>query len=444
MKVDQRGFSNQPSEFLSGTEAARLLGVKRKTLYAYASRGLLRSEPGGHGGKARVYRRSDMERLRARSDARAGHGAVAASALRFGEPVLDSALTDIRDGSLLYRGVSAIALAESDTAFEEVARFLWTGEPVTSRGGAAFELFDVARSSASKIEPKHLAALIPRGTPALPSLSLMAAAMGAQDLERFQAPLSAELPRAASIVKRLATALGVGDEPQRVRAALSAETVAKAALIALGARTSRAAARAVNRALVLIADHELNPSTFAVRVAASAGADLYACVSAGLATLSGSEHGGACDRVEALVAEAGRPERARAVVQDRTQRGEAIPGFGHRLYPSGGSEVAARTTRGRGARAEERPRADSVRDRGGDARGGEGTGHDRYGVRGARRGARRSTRVGRGTHRRWSVCGVDRARARAAGRGLHGAAAGSLCQSMRLEERAGPRAANRL
>jgi citrate synthase len=321
MKVDQRGFSNQPSELLSGAEAARLLGVKRETLYAYASRGLLRSEPGGRGGKARVYQRSDVERLRARSDARAGHGAVAASALRFGEPVLDSALTDIRDGGLLYRGVSAVSLAESDAAFEEIARFLWTGEPVTPGGGAASDLFDVADVGAAGVDPKHLAALLPRGTPALPSLSLAAAAMGAQDLERFQAPLSAELPRAGSIVKRLAAALGIGDDPRRVRAALSAETVAEAALIALGARTSRAAARAVNRALVLIA--------------ASAGADLYACVSAGLATLSGPEHGGACDRVEALVAEAGRPERARAVVQDRTRRGEAIPGFGHRLYPSG-------------------------------------------------------------------------------------------------------------
>jgi citrate synthase len=86
---------------------------------------------------------------------------------------------------------------------------------------------------------------------------------------------------------------------------------------------------------VVSADHELNASTFAARVAASAGADLYACVGAALATVSGPRHGGACDRVEALVAEAGSPRRAAAVVHERARRGEAIPGFGHTLYPDG-------------------------------------------------------------------------------------------------------------
>ena len=68
---------------------------------------------------------------------------------------------------------------------------------------------------------------------------------------------------------------------------------------------------------------------------ASAGADLYACVSAGLAALSGPRHGGIADRIEALVGEVARPERARDVVQARTRRGEELPGFGHPLYPAG-------------------------------------------------------------------------------------------------------------
>src|SRR5262249_14598300 len=74
---------------------------------------------------------------------------------------------------------------------------------------------------------------------------------------------------------------------------------------------------------------------FAVRVAASARADLYACVSAGLAAASGPLHGGSCDRVEALVAEARSPAGARALVRARTDRGEALPGFGDMLYPDG-------------------------------------------------------------------------------------------------------------
>jgi citrate synthase len=109
----------------------------------------------------------------------------------------------------------------------------------------------------------------------------------------------------------------------------------------------------VDRALVVSADHELNASAFAVRVAASAGADLYACVCAGLAALSGPRHGGSCDRVEALVAEAGREARAAAVVRGRMRRGEAIAGFGHPLYPGGDprAEVLLETARDLAPRA---------------------------------------------------------------------------------------------
>ena len=73
---------------------------------------------------------------------------------------------------------------------------------------------------------------------------------------------------------------------------------------------------------MLSADHELNASSFTARIAASAGADLYACVAAALATMSGPRHGGECDRFEALVAEAGDARRARAAVAARMRRGE--------------------------------------------------------------------------------------------------------------------------
>ncbi len=113
-------------------------------------------------------------------------------------------------------------------------------------------------------------------------------------------------------------------------------SVAQALLASVGAahRGDRAE-RALNCALVLAADHELNASTFAARVAASAGADLYACLTAAIATLSGPRHGGECDRVEALVSEVGTPRRAHSVVLARTQRGDLLPGFGHPLYPDG-------------------------------------------------------------------------------------------------------------
>ena len=92
---------------------------------------------------------------------------------------------------------------------------------------------------------------------------------------------------------------------------------------------------------MLSADHELNPSSFTARVAASTGADLYACVGAALGALSGPEHSGACERVEALLAEIGTPARVATVIEDRTRRGDALPGFGHPLYVHGDPRAAA-------------------------------------------------------------------------------------------------------
>jgi citrate synthase len=95
------------------------------------------------------------------------------------------------------------------------------------------------------------------------------------------------------------------------------------------------AARAINAALVLCADHELNVSAFTARCVASAGATPYDAVIAGLAALRGTRHGGHTARVEALLDEVASPPRARRVLGERLKRGEATPGFGHRLYPAG-------------------------------------------------------------------------------------------------------------
>src|SRR6476646_3132712 len=117
----------QPEGLLTAAEAARRLEIRLPTLYAYVSRGLLRSVPGsGHG--RRLYLQEEVERLRARHQAHGGHAAVAAGALRWGEPVLDSALTDIAISGPRYRGRDAVTLAAEGTPFEAIAELLWTGE----------------------------------------------------------------------------------------------------------------------------------------------------------------------------------------------------------------------------------------------------------------------------------------------------------------------------
>jgi citrate synthase len=160
----------------------------------------------------------------------------------------------------------------------------------------------------------------------LPSLAL-------RDPTRFVTSDEASLAIGRRLIRQLISATGCSYDAQR--RASQAPSAARAFLLAMGQTPRRATADAVNCVMVLLADHELNPSSFAARVAASAGADLYACTAAALATLSGPRHGGMPDRVLALLDAIGRPEHAARVVSERLRRGDGIEGFGHPLYPAG-------------------------------------------------------------------------------------------------------------
>lgn len=318
-------------DFVEAREAAELLGVKLQTLYAYTSRGLIESVAGATG-RARRYSRADIERLKTRHDARAGHGAVAAGALRWGEPVLDSVLTAIDERGPHYRGRGAAALAAEGVSFEAVAELLWSGQLPEQAPSWPRPVFD----------PKALGPLLPGDASPLTTLSLLLPAMAALDAERFAAPREADITRARLLLTTMGQALAPAAPKPPPKPAKGAPRskgkgvvgIASTLATALGHPSPEVAAL-VNKALILVADHELNVSTFTARVAASAGADLYACIGAALAAVSGPLHGGACDRIEAFVGDVGKPERARSSITERVRRGEAIPGFGHPLYPDG-------------------------------------------------------------------------------------------------------------
>lgn len=313
------------SDFVSAREAAERLDIKRATLYCYVSRGWVRSVADPGHPRRHLYHRGDIERLAARREP-ADSSAAAAGALRWGEPVLDSAVTAIDARGPLYRGVPAVGLAAT-RRFEEVAELLWTGALPD-----ALPVWPDAPDPAAR----GAAGRLPRRATAIERLSAALPALAAGDPERFGAPAAAEHERARRLMHSLVDAL----EPEAPAAAPGASVAARF-LTAAGAGTCDASAvAAIDRALILAADHELNVSTFAARVTASAGADLYACVAAALAALSGPRHGGACDRIEALVDEIGEPRRAAAVIRARTRLGEDIPGFGHPLYPAGDPRTA--------------------------------------------------------------------------------------------------------
>lgn len=332
MKPNHVDSTIKKEEFLEAREATELLGVKLQTLYAYASRGLIESVAGASG-RARRYSRADIERLKARHDARSGHGPVAAGALRWGEPVLDSALTAIDARGPHYRGHSVVALAEGGASFEAAAELLWTGQLPEQAVVWPKPSFD----------PKLLGPILSDDASPLTTLALLLPVMSARDPERFAAPREADIARARLLISTMSSVLYPPAKAAPAKAGAKGAPRGKtriapgiATLLAAGlGHPSQEVAGLLNKALILIADHELNVSTFTARVAASAGADLYACVGAALAAVSGPLHGGACDRIEAFVNDVGKAERARTAISERVRRGEGVPGFGHPLYPEG-------------------------------------------------------------------------------------------------------------
>ncbi len=328
--VDQRRFDNQrrldnqprTGSWLDAKAAAKHLDIDLRTLYAYVSRGRVHSVPAERGRK-RLYAVEDLDRLKVRRDARAGHGAVAAGALRWGEPVLDSAITAITPSGPAYRGRLATELAEAGIAFENVAELLWSGY-----------LPDAPLAwPRPAVQFAQLSRLVPEGAAPLSVMSLLVPIAGLDDRSRDDGRPDAIVGRARQLVPLLAASLAQGFAPAAMTRALGAGSVAAIAARALGADDG--AAPIIDRTLVLLADHELNNSSFTARVVASTDADAYACVAAALASLSGPRHGTASERFAKFADEIGDPASARSVVQALRKRGEVPPGFGHPLYPHG-------------------------------------------------------------------------------------------------------------
>jgi len=316
--VDQRRFDNQPNELLDSRAAAKLLGVELRTLYAYASRGLVRSVRGTRGLK-RMYARDDLERLKARSSARAGHGAVAAGALRWGEPVLDSAITEITPRGPAYRGHLATELAAQGVAFENVAELLWSGYLPRETVVWPRPALPVAQ----------LGKLVPADAEPLEVMQLLVPLAGLADPHRTDGRPDAIVARCRLLMSLLAAALAPAFNAAQVTRALTAHSIAAIAARALGLDEEHVPTLQI--ALIVLADHELNASSFAARVVASTDADPYACFSAALAAVSGPRHGTAAEALAQYADQVGSPDRAAKELDRRP----APVGFGHPLYPDG-------------------------------------------------------------------------------------------------------------
>jgi citrate synthase len=285
--------------WLSAEEAIGRLGVKPQTLYANVSRGRVRAKPDPKDPRRSLYSKRDVERLAERRAGRPSAGLVAVETIRWGEPVLESGVSTVIDGRLYFRGEDVAVLAETAT-FEDVARLLWVADRPPNLGSEA----EIPQDS-TPFGPLF-AALVPLATSTPPSHG--------RSLRALQSDAEAILATIA------ATVAGPGKAPIHQR---------------LAARYGRPdAADPMRKALVLLADHELNASTFAARVAVSTGASLAAGAIAGLAALTGPLHGSAALGVRALARRASEIG-AEAAMTERLAEGRAVPALGHPLYPDG-------------------------------------------------------------------------------------------------------------
>lgn len=311
--------------FLTAAEAAATLGISLPTLYSYVSRGMLRSVTEANGNRRR-YAADEVRRLARRKADGKRAGKVAQKVLDWGVPVLESRITLIAEGRLLYRGHDAIALART-ASLEQAASLLWECD------GACFEATPDAPIAQAEWRAwiKQTKARAPHER-ALAILPLAAA----QAPRLFASDKPTQLDTAVTLLRVLAAAL-IASTPTR-------EPLHRQLATAWGVRHSRWLSL-LRAALVVCADHELNASTFTVRCIASTGMHLFGAVTGGLAALAGPRHCGETMLVTAMFHEATQAGDVDRYLAGRLARGDAqqrtiLPGFGHLLYPSGDPRAA--------------------------------------------------------------------------------------------------------
>lgn len=338
------------AETLSVDETARRLGVKRETVYAYVSRGLLDRDPSSVR-RATRFSRDAVERLAGRARRTDRSPAV--------EAVVDTELTLLDPaGRLSYRGHDVVDLARH-AGFERTAALLWgdhetgpwRGDPATTdlvRGviaplaatadlPALLPVVVAALRAADPLRADRRPAAVRRAGRAIITTFVDAVPGGgpADDGAAGEGPVDDADAGVAAAAGAAADAAGVAAAgPGRGRGADDERIAARLwrVLAADAAPPGPAQIRALDAALVLLADHELAASTFASRVAASAWADPYGVVLTGLGPLGGALHGAASTEAERLLVAAAGPGGAARALGERLSGDDPPAGFGHRVY----------------------------------------------------------------------------------------------------------------
>jgi citrate synthase len=286
---------------LTTAEAAARLGVKRQTIYAYVSRGLLTRSVASDG-RTSLFDPADVERLRQGSRANT-EGEL--------HTLISTRITRVSDDGILVRGHDLMDLVGARMGFTEAVDLLWEASP-----GEHWP------------DPP---AMLPNQEPSAPPVSLdllriVTAQCSLDDPLRHD--LSPHAVRAAG--RSLLTAMA--HTPSEHAAEATADVSGALWDRLTGETGTDRQKAALEAAMVLLMDHGLAGSTFAARIAASVRADPYSVVSAGLGVVGGTLHGAASSAVHELfaeVAETGQPAQA---IGEARRRSGTIPGFGHSVY----------------------------------------------------------------------------------------------------------------
>ena len=290
---------------ISAAEAASRLGVKRETIYAYVSRGLLASER--HiDGKSSTFDPAEIDRFRRRkADHRPG---------RLEVPIA-SGITEVVDGLVSYRGHRLSDLVDAGHGYETVAELLWTGTLAIAPEWSARRAVETAVRRASKALPGH----------ATPTDRMMAGvvAAGAVDPFRDDRSTTGAATTARQLIRAIVDSLPASGDS-------TSDRVAERLWLRL-TTADPSHWPLLDTAMVTLADHGMATSTLAARLAASTRAAPHAVLLAGLGPLAGPLHG-AASRTVHLMFEDAASNGADAAIAEVMRRDGRVPGIGHFIH----------------------------------------------------------------------------------------------------------------
>ncbi|SOE93047.1 citrate synthase [Burkholderia sp. D7] len=316
-------------DLMTRSEVLEILNIKQGTLYAYVSRGFIKTAPHPDGRRS-LYFRADVERVRSRKRGRPPQSATAESTMHWGAPVITSAITQITAGGPIYRNRSAVDMARAGVAFESVAQLLFTG--MWQDNFASWSSIDT---------PQDVQRLLQSYPDGLRSndignlLGMVTLALGMRERGTAEISDGTTVTAARLLIQTMAGCLGCLQTKGRFAVRRPLEGLAAFILRASRVEPSPEALRALNGAMIVLADNELAPATFAARIAASTNADLFNCVAAAIGSHVGFSTGTATQKVEIALLQS-------TTAKDLAQRmplvqeyGASLFGFNHPMYPDG-------------------------------------------------------------------------------------------------------------